>query len=423
MNGIDIAPLRLSFPTPSAAVRRLRERARRGPVPVQLGWFHRYPARFASEVVGTMIAGAVRRLEGPLSLCLDPFAGTGATNAAFRMLGIPSVGVELSELGVAIAALRLDPPTDLSDAYETLVNWTRACSTRRHRSVDDELEWWIGTDNARIVTRLRDRIEDCADPALKRFATVAVSQALRPSSRWLVGSVKVTADANREPQPIGPQIGRWATVIARDCARERARTPLVSGEVPPAQVLVGDGCDLPLSDASVDVVITSPPYFVTYDYFEVNRLSFLAFGWPRPAHLQVGVRFGVPADGIGFVPPRPMRDWYEERFGAESTVFGRALRAYFQRLEANVKEIRRVLRPGGVAAYAVANSTRQGQTFDLVGATREILERNGLTRIRSVPRGLGSTHTLPVYRNAKSGRFSSRRGISGVSERILYACR
>jgi hypothetical protein len=85
-------------------------------------------------------------------------------------------------------------------------------------------------------------------------------------------------------------------------------------------------------------------------------------------------------------------------------------------------ELHRVLRPGGVVAYAVANSTRRGKPFELVGAARELLTEAGFEVLTTHARNLGDKHILPVTRDAESGRFATT-GIAGVTERIVYARR
>jgi hypothetical protein len=390
----------------------LRRQARNGTLTVELGWFHRYPARFAPDVVATMLSGMLSRLEGPVSVVLDPFAGTGATLAGARQLGLASMGVELSALGVEVARLRLDPPPNVGAALEMVEDWSEAPAPARP-DLDGELVGWLGADNARALTGYLHALAGVADARMARFGRVAISQALRPASRWLVGSVKVTADPKRTPPPIGMHLRRWARVIAADCRTEQLASA-------PGLIMAGDACRLPLARSSVDAVVTSPPYFVTYDYFEVNRLSYLAFGWPRPRHLQVGMRFGHQRDGTGFVPPAALARWYAEDFSAEDGFFGRALRAYCQRMAAHFAEVRRVVRPGGVVAYAMADSTRRGRPFDLVRGTVQMMRQAGFADIESRPRSLGDTRILPATRDTVTGRFASS-GSAGVRERIIYA--
>jgi len=399
----------------------LRVMAARGSLQVHLGWFHRYPARFASEVVGSMLAGVLRRLDGPLHCCLDPFAGTGAALAACRQLGVGSHGVELSRLGVTIGRLRLDPPPVVEDAIALLDDWSRLRGPNRP-TICPELQWWLGPDNSRVLSALLENLSDVRDVRLRRFATVAISQTLRPASRWLVGSVKLTADPGREPPDIGDQLRRWSAVIAKDCVAERLRNRIVAGKMVPASIDEGDACALNLPDGSVDAVVTSPPYFVTYDYFSVNRLSYLAFNWPMPRTQQVGAASGHTTDGVGFVPPASMATWYSSRFGGEYRAIGRALRAYIQQMRLHLDELHRVLRPGGIVAYAVASSFRDGRDFDLTRACREMMITAGFEDVQTLHRSVGGRRILPAGRDRSSGRFSGTAD-AGVKERLIFARR
>lgn len=414
------AERRPTSPPRSVDQAALKRSAQRGPLKIELGWFHRYPARFASEVLGAILAGVLRRIEGDLQVCLDPFAGTGATIAACRQIGVASIGIELSQLGVEISRLRLEPPSDVEAVLKTIEAWTSEIPPSRSR-VGRDLEWWLGNLNARCLTGYLSKIPALPDESARRFARVAVSQSLRPASRWLAGSVKVTADPTRTPPPIGDQLRKWARVIAQDCINESARSPRINGAPSPATTILGDARFVPLAAGTVDAVVTSPPYFVTYDYFEVNRLSYLAFGWDQPRQLQVGVRHGVETDGVGFVAPQPFKRWYKE-FGEEQGAFGRALRAYSQSLRVQMAELFRVVRPGGIVAYAVANSTRKERSFELAKAVRDMLSEAGFVDLEIAARGLGDRHILPVTRDSRSGQFATE-GIAGVSERIVYAHR
>jgi hypothetical protein len=83
-------------------------------------------------------------------------------------------------------------------------------------------------------------------------------------------------------------------------------------------------------------------------------------------------------------------------------------------------EVRRVVRPGGVVAYAVANSTRRGRPFDLVGGTAQLMLEAGFVNIEISARSIGDTRILPAARDTVTGRFASA-GTTGVSESVIYA--
>src|SRR5437763_7162952 len=100
---------------------------------------------------------------------------------------------------------------------------------------------------------------------------------------------------------------------------------------------------MPLADQAVDAIITRPPYWKMYDYFDVHRLTYLAFHWPYHSPFQIGRFNGIERDGAGFIPPRFMKDWYTHQFRKENTGDGRSLRAYWCSMRLHVAEAKRVL--------------------------------------------------------------------------------
>ncbi|MFE0148533.1 hypothetical protein ACFWY5_15415 [Nonomuraea sp. NPDC059007] len=398
------------------------ERLKRAREHVVLGWFHRYPARFAADVVTGMLAQVVTESRRPVTSILDPFCGTAAVVAASRQLGLAAMGVELTTLGVTVGRLRLDPPVNPWEAAAFCERMARLEPAKNAR-VNDELARWLGDENARLLTAWRPVLETVDDRRLSRFVTVALSQSLRPSSQWLAGSVKVTADPLRTPIPLRHSLPRWARQLARDCSAEQDAladiNDIFGQRRPPAAVTLGDARRLPLADAGADAIVTSPPYFVTYDYFDIQRLSYLAFGWPVQRRDQIGAKYGHDSFGGAVDLPAAFRTWYESDFGAERTTLGRALRTYVEDLRTHLKDAMRVVAPGGVVAYSVANSVRAGRVFDLAAGFEQLLLEAGFADVRSTAREQAGRRILPPGRDPASGRFSSDNHSAGIREYIV----
>jgi DNA modification methylase len=230
---------------------------------------------------------------------------------------------------------------------------------------------------------------------------------------WLPGSIKPQIDPTRKPPKIGDQLIRVARTLRRDCLLEHPKL-LAS-----AEILLGDATHLRYRE-SFDAVLTSPPYFVTYDYFDVQRLTYLAFGWPVHHDNQVGRSSRIDQDGYGFLPPSSLSDWYFEKFNREDTVLGRALRLYVQAMERHLRAAHRALAPGGVAAYAVADSVRLGEHFPLVAALKELAGRVGFSRVEIEPRAVTSRRILPPGRSRMTGRFTRGR-THAIREAVIFA--
>ncbi|WP_316218966.1 MULTISPECIES: DNA methyltransferase [unclassified Bradyrhizobium] len=99
-------------------------------------------------------------------------------------------------------------------------------------------------------------------------------------------------------------------------------------------ILQQDARSLALKAASVDLVVTSPPYVGMIDYVHANRLIYLWMGWPLQdeRHAEIGARF------------RRHRK--------------RAAEEYFSDMQQVRDEIIRVLKPGGFCALVLGESRR-----------------------------------------------------------------
>jgi len=203
-----------------------------------------------------------------------------------------------------------------------------------------------------------------------------------------------------------------ARLLAKDCLLEG---PLRRST---GRMLQGDARVLAVDSASVAAIVTSPPYWITYDYVTTQRLSYLAFNWSIPPGLQMGRRYGISPDGVGFKCPPALAEWYVA-YGGERTTLGRALREYIQGMRQHLAEVRRVLRKDGVAAYSLANSVRSGTTFDLVQGFVELAEEAGLRLPEVETRDITHRRILPSGRDTATGRFSSE-PTPGISETLVF---
>lgn len=385
----------------------------------ELRWFHRYPARFAPRTVTQMLRTVHKQIGGGPCTVLDPFAGTGTTLSAARQMGLNAIGVELSALGVLIAQVRLAPPDDLDRARQLAEACLSSPKNTWAVKLPDELVSWLGVRNARRLSHYLVFLGRVKDAQQKRWLQLAISSALRPASRWLPGSIKPQVDPHRKPPPIEYLLRRWSGVLACDCAAERAKHKTGASSV----VVKGDATALPFGAAAVDAIVTSPPYETMYDYFDVQRLSYLAFNWPCEHEVQIGRSSGISRDGLGFLPPEAMMEWYNEVYKREETAGGRALRLYLRSMRAHLLEAHRVVRPGGVVAYAIANSVRGQRVFRLVEALAEMMRDCGFVNVRARRRVGATRRILPLGRNPRTGRFSSKNHQVSVDERVIYAVR
>jgi DNA modification methylase len=380
------------------------------------GWFHRYPARFHPDVVEEMLHEVFNALGNLPANLLDPFAGSGTALSCAAENGIRAFGCEINPLALLICAVRFNPPTNsvaTSELLEDLLEVRLPGRPSRHPNAE-ELEAWLGEENLYALTSLLKKVEKVSDVRTRNWFKLAVSSSLRSSSCWLSGSIKPQVDPSRLPTSLQASVRRAARSLVKDCEAETKATKVVV-------VTEADACRLPFRDNSFDSVLTSPPYLTMYDYFDVHRLTFLAFDWELNSETQIGKQSGIERDGIGFIPPRALSKWYRREFKSEETSDGRALRLYVQRMRTALEEQYRVVRPGGVVCYAVANSIRRSGEMRLTNAIIELMRRAGFTIIETKPRVTTNRRILPANRDTFSGRFTASARGRSVPETIIVA--
>jgi hypothetical protein len=185
----------------------------------------------------------------------------------------------------------------------------------------------------------------------------------------------------------------------------------VASTAPQAVVAAGDARSLPLLDASVDVVITSPPYLNAIDYLRGHRMSLV---WMRHALRELRV---IRSMSVGTEHTARAR---EDRALREviATMGGsdlpgreqRMLLGYLQDMRVVVREIARVLRPAGRAVLVVGDCAVRGTFIRNSWAIEWLAALAGLRvvsrRVRDLPE---DRRYLPPPTHGAAGKQLQRR--------------
>ena len=179
----------------------------------------------------------------------------------------------------------------------------------------------------------------------------------------------VTGEGRAKAAPPEEQLG---PTLARMIAEDRAR-PLRAE----AHVIVGDARALPLADASVGGVLTSPPYLSRYDYGRItSRLDAVWRGGASGAAPRQ-MRSTLRARGGGGAVRVRDEDLPAAAWEAIRAVQNRGrkkdadvIRAYFGDLMATLSELHRVTRPGAPVWIVIgaADFEREYVPSDLIAA-------------------------------------------------------
>ncbi len=195
-------------------------------------------------------------------IILDPMCGSGTLNVEASIIGIDSIGVEKSPFCVLMSRVK----------YETLkVNYTVLSAISRAQK-----------DSYKILTKgkkLPEEFEFKSDFNLQKAITLLAFLDAMGYARRCSKSIEVLF-----PSVLKRYVGQIDSFIR---ARDKLRL-----KISKAQFRLGDAKSLPLSDNSVDGIITSPPYSFAIDYAENDRpqLEFLGYDVQSLKNDMVGLK-------------------------------------------------------------------------------------------------------------------------------------
>jgi len=373
---------------------------------------HPFPARMASAIAEEHLLDLDKG-----ATVLDPMAGSGTTLILARLRGLAGIGVDTDPLSRLLAecwSSRVDEPK----ARRAMKRILEGCSAQWQVSTRlpfyplsadaetrDFIAYWFDESTQRELTALSMRIGRVRDPAVRRVMWTAFSRLIIVKE----GGVSLGKDiAHSRPHRTYDSAPRSAlasfgeeveTVVDRISAIQGA----FSGPAP--RVLNADARRLPLESASVDAVITSPPYLNAIDYMRAHKFSLVWMGY-TVAQLR-SIRAESIGTEVSWKGPltTAVQEALRQAGGASLPNRERGMLArYLVDMNLALSEIRRVLRDGKQAALVVGDSRIRGFPVLNSEAVVHLARENGLNLVHGKERPLlMSRRYLPPPEVANSG--------------------
>jgi SAM-dependent methyltransferase len=334
------------------------------------GPIHPFPARMAPSIA----LGVLADHDEPLRV-LDPMMGSGTVLAVARSRHHHAIGMDIDPLAVLIAR-----------AWTQSVDATRA--TRKARDVlrraraafkalpvrqayppnaDEEtrrfITYWFDGYARRQLTALASTIARVHDQHVRAVLWVGFSRLIITKQS---GASRAMDLAHSRPHrrylraPIKPFRRFLSAVdyVVRNCIhhREPQRGPR------PA-IRMADARALPVPSASIDLVITSPPYLNAIDYLRCSKFTLVWMGY------SITSLRAVRAESVGSEVGQTLTVYPQEVHSVLKALRLRPalsrrdeaiLARYAHDMRSALGEIARVLKPAGKAVIVIGENTIRG---------------------------------------------------------------
>jgi len=359
---------------------------------------HPFPARMAPEV-------ALRALDGlpPGATIMDPMCGSGTVLRLAAQMGYRTIGFDVDPLAVLMT--RVSSRGLNHKLFEQVLD----ALTNKLRKLDTPAPYleWIDTD-----PETRAFVDFWFAPMQQeqlRYISAELVSAKGPivdALRLSLSRVIIT----KEPQ----------ASLARDTSHSRPHRTIAHNDfnvltgfqraagtlakrVEPSEpsyaprIELGDARNLfDVPAKSVAAVITSPPYLNAIDYMRGHRLSLVWLGYSLAKLRQirassVGTERGAHLDAKADLARLVIHE-HPSATGALQKIIYR----FVQDINSIMREVTRVLMPGGRAIFVIGNTTVRTLNINNSGLLRLLAENHGLTLMSEVTRELpGINRYLP----------------------------
>lgn len=286
-----------------------------------------YKGKFYPRVVRTLI-NAFRLKEG--DLILDPFNGSGTTTHEASLMGIKSVGIDITPMGVMLAKLKNELPflslDNLDFSFKDFIDILKAIHNKNWSYPNKTIEklmlviYFDTVDAFSRTTRYNKKGKEGLFVEKFMYIKKCYEKLMQIKDSWDLNFVK-------------------------------------------AEVYEGDILEInnnfPDFHEKFDAIITSPPYYFSIDYVGKDKIAYESLGidMKKIEAKYLGMKNIFPKKKYGNLPSKVI--------------------LYYEDLQKSVENMFWALKPGGKIAIIVGDSTVGGKKIPTTMMTKKFCEEVG----------------------------------------------
>jgi tRNA G10 N-methylase Trm11 len=399
---------------------------------------HKYPAKFIPQLPRWALEYDD---ETPARVVLDPFCGSGTTLVEVGLKGGKAIGVDISPLACIIsrakcAIMQLDEHS-IDDLLARIVVHARKNQPSIAKILSGSVgktclgmhfTWanWFDSQRLSGLLALRDAINEIhPNEPTRQFSLAVLSAITKSCSSLSEDQIKVRFDPDKN---LADPYEAFSIAFKRGALSQRELSTQYLRAGAEFEIQTGSATELPFASASIDRVITSPPYINAIDYTMAHKYNMFVLGALMPEMFKDHCReyIGVTERAVRSIDMQQIPDCSDPTARAvvdllvaqgTSTSRNRAyvVAQYFSEMTKAMQEGHRVLIDDGLYFLVV------GETNRICGVTirtGEILEQ--------IANSVGfetERNFFHVMANRSSMRLNRSQTGGSISREQVYAFR
>lgn len=368
--------------------------------------YHRYPAKFIPQIVSRL----AEKYTDEGDLIVDPFGGCGTTLVESKVMGRPSVGVDINPVAVLITKAKITPidPQKIEKAFAILKAKldTYSKDTKVKAPEHERIDYWFKPEEKRKLAFIFAEISKLKDQDIRDFFYCGFSNILKNCSIWLQKSNKPTRDPNKKPSDPIPTFYKQIKMMMRGNARFYELSKEKKHLEIPSQVYCTDARTIPAKDNSVSLIVTSPPYVTSYEYADLHQLTALWLEYTKDLSdfrkRFIGTSYHNKKD---LILNSELAEKIRNELLKKDKKTAEEVSTYFSEMNQVFVEMKRMLKKGGKTCIVIGNTSLKGVEILNAEVFAEQLQNLGLKIVDIIKREIPSKN-LPSVRDEKTGKFA-----------------
>ncbi len=369
--------------------------------------YHRYPAKFIPQIVSRLAEKYTK--EG--NLIVDPFGGCGTTLVESKVMGRPSIAVDINPVAVLITKAKITPinPTKIEAEFTKLQKKfdTYNQNTEVKAPEHERIDYWFKPEEKRKLAFIFSEISKIKDQDIQDFFFCGFSNILKNCSIWLQKSNKPTRDFEKQPSEPIKTFSKQIKMMLRGNARLFELLSEKGYLKIPSKVVCTDARTIPTKDNTVSLIVTSPPYVTSYEYADLHQLTALWLEYTKNLSdfrkRFIGTSHHNKKD---LVLNSELAEKIRNELLKKDKKTAEEVSTYFSEMNQVFAEMKRMLKKGGKTCIVIGNTSLKGVEILNAEVFAEQLQNLGLKITNIIKREIPSKN-LPSVRDEKTGKFAS----------------
>lgn len=370
---------------------------------------HAYPAKFPSLLVSKSFEFAQQK-GVDVKTVGDIFCGCGTTALEAKARGIDFWGCDINPVATLIARVKSTVYDEevISKYFDKILLIADKNKQGKPELIDNErIKYWFQEREILDLQCLLKAITDVVDDREYRdFFLCAFSNILKKCSMWLTKSIKPQKDKKKIPSNVTASFLQQVKFMVK--ANKEFRHSKKQNTT--SQIITSNFLSLDFSSPFLDLLVTSPPYAVSYEYADLHQLSALWLGYAtdyrelREGSIGSTHNVQIDPDKVLHTLNKTGSKIYNKLL-EKDTAKAKSVAKYFLDLDLTVRKSKKLLKKKSLSVFVIGDTKYRGVEVSNSKFLIKSLFDNGFRNVWVYKRKITSKNLTP-YRDS-AGRFSS----------------